>query len=176
MQEVCCCGKAVTRWRRWEEVSRLCSIREGGTQGVSHASEAWLRHQKIVLPFRGTFTGWSHESRAALCCSAEGNAKSCSWEEQPHALVDAGVQLLNATLQKRTWGILVGTKVDMSQKYASASALMVSWAVLGRVVTAVWGCCTWCWSGHTWSVWSCSGLPYSIFLQCNAFLSSPRKL
>jgi len=41
--------------------------------------EGWLRHQRVVLTFRRTLTGWCGESRGAFCNSAEGSAKSCIW-------------------------------------------------------------------------------------------------
>ncbi|KAK4828409.1 hypothetical protein QYF61_026163 [Mycteria americana] len=89
---------------------------------INRIQEEWLRHQRIVLPFKGTLTDWRDESRRALCNSTEGIAKSCIWGgATPCTSTCWGPPGWKAALQKRTWGILVDPKLNISQEYAPAA-------------------------------------------------------
>lgn len=77
-------------------------------------------HQRVVLPFRGTYTGWTTGPKGTSWSSAKGNDKSCLWESITNPVHQCGLRsdCLESRSAEKDLEVLVDSKLNMSQQHA----------------------------------------------------------
>lgn len=82
-----------------------------------------IQNQRVVLPFRGIYTGLATGPKGTSWSSAKGNDKSFLWEGITNPVHQCGLRsvCLESRSAEKDLEVLVDGKLNMSQQHALAA-------------------------------------------------------